>query len=106
MLVRLVRLTLHPDAINEFLVLFDEAAPQIRAFSGCQHLTLWQDVRFPNILTTHSQWRDADALEHYRESPLFKATWAETKRLFAAPPEARSLRVQRADPGSEIAARE
>lgn len=98
MLVRLVRITLRPDAVDDFLALFDGAAPQIRAFPGCQHLTLWQDVRFPNMFTTHSRWSDADALEHYRQSPLFKATWAETKRLFAAPPEARSLRVLRANP--------
>ena len=86
MLIRLVRLTLRPDALDTFLVLLGEAAPQIRAFPGCQHLALWQDVRFPNIVTTHSRWDDAGALEHYRQSLLFKTTWAETKPLFRGPP--------------------
>ena len=91
-------MTFRPDAVDDFLVLFDGAAPQIRAFPGCRHLALWQDDRFPNLLTTYSHWSDAEALERYRQSALFKATWAQTKRLFAAPPEARSLHVLRVNP--------
>ena len=100
MLIRLVHLTLRPDAADEFLVLFGDSAPQIRAFPGCQHLDLWQDVRFPNIFTTHSRWDDEDALERYRQNSFFRTTWARTKPLFAAPPEAHSyrLRVVQTDP--------
>lgn len=81
-------MTFRPEALEAFLELFDASAPQIRAFPGCRHLELWQDGRYPNILTTFSQWDDADALDGYRHSSLFKTTWAKTKPLFAAPPRA------------------
>lgn len=95
-LIRLVRMTFHPDALADFLDLFDASAPQIRAFPGCHHLDLWQDARYPNILTTYSHWDDADALNRYRHSDLFQTTWAKTRPLFAAPPWARSQQVLRA----------
>lgn len=95
-LIRLVRMTFHPDALADFLDLFDASAPQIRAFPGCHHLDLWQDAHYPNILTTYSHWDDADALNRYRHSDLFQTTWAKTRPLFAAPPWARSQQVLRA----------
>ena len=90
MLLRTVRMTFRPDRLAEFLDLFRAARPRIAAAPGCRHLELWQDARFPNILTTFSRWDDADALEAYRQSELFRTTWAETKPLFAAPPIAHS----------------
>ncbi len=90
MLIRLVRMTVRSDARAAFLEHFDASAPQIRAFPGCEHLELWQDARFPNILSTYSLWTDAEALERYRNSSLFRSTWRRVRPLFAAPPEARS----------------
>ena len=90
MLIRVVRMTFHPGKLDAFLKRFDETSPEIRAFPGCQHLELWQDERYPNLLSTYSHWTDADALDRYRHSDLFKTTWAHTKPLFAAPPRAYS----------------
>ena len=86
MLIRIVRMTFHPEALEAFMEIFDTSAPKIRAFPGCEHLELWQDQHYPNILTTHSHWTGPDALERYRRSEVFKQTWAKTKPLFAAPP--------------------
>lgn len=93
MLVRTVRMTFDPTALGDFLTLFGTVSPQIRAFAGCHHLELWEDARYPNILTTYSLWDDADALDAYRRSDLFQATWAKTKAWFAAPPLAHSQHV-------------
>ena len=90
MLVRIVRMTFRPDRLDDFLALFRASAPRIRAFPGCRHLALLADERYPNILSTYSLWDDAEALDRYRASDLFRATWAETKPLFAAPPVAHS----------------
>lgn len=90
LLIRIVRMTFRPEALAAFMALFDASSPHIRAFAGCEHLDLWQDARYPNILTTHSHWTGPDALEAYRQSALFKETWAKTKPLFAAPPQAYS----------------
>ncbi len=94
MLVRTVRMTFRPDAVEEFLAMFEGVAPQIRTFEGCQHLELWEDARYPNILTTYSHWDSADALDAYRESALFRSTWARTKKWFAAPTVAHSQHVK------------
>ena len=88
-------MTVRPDAVDDFLGCFDRAAPQIRAFPGCTHLELWEDARFPNVLTTCSHWTGAEALEAYRHSDLFHQTWAQAKPLFAARPQAFSHAVLR-----------
>lgn len=90
MLLRTVRMTFRPDRVPEFLALFEATAPRIRSVPGCRHLELWEDARYPNILSTFSHWDDEAALNAYRHSALFKDTWAKTKPLFAAPPQAQS----------------
>ena len=59
LLIRLVRMTFNPEALEAFLALFDASAPQSRAFSGCIHLELWTDARYPNLLNAIGQLRDA-----------------------------------------------
>ena len=90
MLLRTVRMTFRPDRLDAFLALFAAARPRIAAAPGCRHLELWQDARFPNVLSTYSEWDNAEALEAYRRSNLFRETWAETTPLFAAAPVAHS----------------
>lgn len=103
-LIRIVRMTFRPDAVDPFLEYFDRAAPQIRAFDGCEHLELWADTRFPNCCTTCSHWTGDDALEAYRQSDLFRSTWDAVKPLFAARPEAWSYSVLRSAASIEAAA--
>ena len=95
MLIRIVRMTFAPDSVDAFLNQFDESAPRIRAFPGCQHLELWRDQDTPAAFSTHSHWEDEEALEQYRNSDLFQSTWATVKPLFAARPEAHSYSVIR-----------
>lgn len=91
-------MTFRPEAVDTFLSVFDESSPRIRAYPGCRHLELWQDSTYANIFTTVSHWEDDAALERYRSSSLFTATWARTKPLFAARPEALSHVMARAHP--------
>ncbi|MEM1056694.1 MAG: antibiotic biosynthesis monooxygenase [Bacteroidota bacterium] len=90
MLIRTVRMTFAPVHVDTFLALFRDARPKIRAQDGCEHLELWQDARYANMFTTYSHWDGPEALEAYRQSTLFRETWARTKPLFAAPPVANS----------------
>lgn len=90
MLLRTVRMTFRPDALPAFFEMFEATRDRIAAQPGCRALALWADPRFPNILTTVSEWDSAEALDAYRASELFTATWARTKAWFAAPPVAHS----------------
>jgi quinol monooxygenase YgiN len=89
-LIRTVRMTLRPDAFEEFRELFDQVSPRIRRTAGCLHLELWCDIRYANVVTTYSRWSSEEALQAYRRSDLFQATWAKTRKMFAAPPLAAS----------------
>jgi quinol monooxygenase YgiN len=98
MLVRTVRMTFRSEAVPSFVRMFEGSAPEIRAFEGCLHLELWEDSRAPHVLSTYSLWTGEAALDAYRESELFRRTWARTKAWFAAPPVAHSHRILREHP--------
>ncbi len=73
----------HPEKSEDFLELFDEVFPKISKFPGCTKLELLRDLKDPAIFFTYSFWDRPESLELYRNSELFKSTWARTKVLFA-----------------------
>ncbi len=83
MLIRIVRMTFRPDKLDAFQALFDQSKHHIRAFPGNHHLELLRDPDHPHVRMTYSLWTSAEALEAYRQSDLFRTTWAATKALFA-----------------------
>ncbi|PZX51864.1 quinol monooxygenase YgiN [Algoriphagus ratkowskyi] len=92
MLIRIVRLTFRPDAVEDFLENFHVNKQSIRNFPGCLHLELWQDENEKNIFITHSHWESEEYLNQYRDSELFKSVWTFTKALFSERPVAFSSR--------------
>lgn len=91
MIVRIVQMTFDPEKLDAFQALFEERKHLIRHFDGCEHLELWQDAHNNNIFFTYSKWQTEQHLNHYRFSELFKDTWAATKALFIAKPQAWSV---------------
>jgi len=91
MIARIVKMTFNPGFEDKFLSIFNDSCAEIRTFEGCQGLILYRAKNETNIFFTYSFWKDEQALENYRESLLFKTTWAATKVLFAAKAEAYSL---------------
>ncbi len=83
MIKRIVKLTFQPELVPDFMAIFEESKDKIRAFEGNLHLELLRDTAQPNVLFTFSFWENEAALEHYRQSDLFRNTWAKTKVLFA-----------------------
>jgi quinol monooxygenase YgiN len=86
-------MTFRPDAVEDFKKVFDESKHLIRGFEGCHYLELLQEAGEGNIFFTYSRWNHPQSLENYRNSQLFQATWARTKVLFAAKPEAWTVNV-------------
>ncbi|HQU96392.1 MAG TPA: antibiotic biosynthesis monooxygenase, partial [Saprospiraceae bacterium] len=82
LLQRVVKMQFRADAVDLFLQHFNEVADEIRYFPGCEGLRLLQDTDNSNILFTYSHWRDASALDHYRNSELFRSTWKYVRTLF------------------------
>jgi len=94
MLIRFVRMTFQEDKTEAFQEIFDSSKDKIRAMQGCCHLELMRDINQPNIYMTHSHWELETDLNNYRNSDLFKTTWAKTKVLFADKPLAFSVKSQ------------
>jgi autoinducer 2-degrading protein len=88
MIIRIVKMSFREDAVPDFEHLFSQKKQLIRGFEGCHHLELWQDADDKQVFFTYSIWETARHLECYRQSGLFRETWAATKALFAAKPAA------------------
>lgn len=91
MIVRVVKMTFRDEGIEQFLQLFLPRSEKIRYFPGCSHLQLWRDTRHHNVYFSYSWWESEEALNTYRESELFKETWALAKAQFGDKPEAWSV---------------
>lgn len=91
MLVRIVKLSIEPSRIEEFLANFEASKTKIRNFEGCNFLELYRDQNNTDIFFTYSYWNSENDLENYRHSELFKGIWAKTKPMFNAKPEAWSV---------------
>ena len=88
MLVRIVKMSFIPGKVEEFLQVFEESKEAISSFEGCRALRLLRGQDAGNILFTYSVWDGPAYLEKYRNSELFRETWARTKILFNDKPEA------------------
>ncbi|MCO6485665.1 MAG: antibiotic biosynthesis monooxygenase [Saprospiraceae bacterium] len=88
---RLVCMTFRHEEVETFLSFFQEVGGRIRQQPGCMYLALWRDRFDRRVLFTHSRWATLESLEAYRESTLFKETWAWTRGLFAEKARAWSL---------------
>jgi quinol monooxygenase YgiN len=93
MIKRIVKLTFQEDKIDDFKQIFEESKNQIRQRAGCMHVELLQDIAKTNVFFTLSYWDSEADLEAYRQSELFKTTWAKTKILFSDKPAAWSVLV-------------
>ena len=103
MIIRLVRMTIDLDRVDEFQALFDQHRDQIRSAPGCTHLELLRDTDQSNVFVTYSCWDSDQVLQDYRNSDLFGTIWPKVKRLFAEAPQAWSFqRIQRGPEGTNL----
>jgi len=91
MLIRIVKMSFHPENIPAFLANFEKMKTSIRNADGNRFLELYQDKNDPCIFFTYSFWETEADLENYRKSALFDEVWTFTKKLFNAKPEAWSV---------------
>lgn len=91
MILRIVRISFRKEEVETFKQIFEESKERIAASDGCFEVNLYQDVNHSNVFFTHSLWESEQALNNYRHSDFFKATWAKTKLLFNEKPLAWSL---------------
>ena len=91
MLVRVVKMQFTLDFVEEFKILFKTVNEKIANFEGCADVKLLQHDTDKTIFFTISNWESAQHLDNYRNSDLFKSTWAKVKPHFSVKAEAWSL---------------
>jgi (4S)-4-hydroxy-5-phosphonooxypentane-2,3-dione isomerase len=91
MIIRIVKLTIQPEKMDEFIAHFQANKKKIRSVAGCRTLALFRDSSDPCIFFTYSHWKTPEHLEDYRQSELFKGIWSAVKPMFMLAPEAWSL---------------
>lgn len=94
MINRIVRMSFDPARTTDFIRLFENTQALIAGFEGCKGVRLLKDIHSTNVFFTYSLWESEAALEKYRHSQLFEATWAQTKQWFNDRPMAWSLEEQ------------
>lgn len=93
MIQRLVKMEFKSENTAEFLEIFRHSHPLIRAFKGCHSLKLIRDISNNSCFFTISNWESEASLNKYRQSDLFKKTWAKTRILFNEKAEAWSTEI-------------
>ena len=93
MILRTVHMHFRPEAIPEFLALFESHRDAIASQPGCRAVHLIQSPEAPERIGTVSLWACPEDLEAYRRSALFGAVGPATKALFASKPVAESHRL-------------
>lgn len=83
MIVRIVKMKFETKNIALFKSIFEQSMQNIRAFSGCNFLELYQDKNDETIFFTYSFWDEESDLEAYRNSDFFRSVWEKTKPLFS-----------------------
>lgn len=86
-------MTYKEEGIEEFKEIFESTKAYILSSDGCHGVRLLQDVQNPKVFFTYSTWRDEQALDQYRSSDYFRATWSRCKKLFDDKPQAWSTQV-------------
>jgi quinol monooxygenase YgiN len=92
MIVRIVKMKFKIEAVQNFTDLFQVSKEKIKNFEGCKYVELLNDTNDTCCFFTYSHWESESHLEQYRQSELFKTTWAKTRVLFAEKPEVWTLK--------------
>jgi len=91
MIIRIVKMTIQPEKIDQFNRIFNDSVKLIQEYDGCLGVQLMKDVNQENVYFTISKWQTESHLNIYRKSKFFGNTWSTVKVLFAGKAEAWSL---------------
>ena len=90
-MIRIVKMTFEEEHADDFINHFESIKLKILAMPGCEKLRLHRDLTNPHIFFTYSLWTNDNALQNYRQSPLFQDTWKIVKAWFSERAEAWSV---------------
>jgi heme-degrading monooxygenase HmoA len=90
---RVVYMKFKPELTVTFEEIFRSKVMDICAMPGCRGVELYEDINDSSVRITYSLWDSPADLDAYRSSSFFKEVWSKTKVLFAAAPQAYTMRL-------------
>jgi heme-degrading monooxygenase HmoA len=82
MITRIVKLTIAPEFMADFLSYFNNIKSAIRSSPGCRHLEVLRSRQDERMVFTLSKWDDEAHLGNYLHSERFRKTWSVVKPMF------------------------
>lgn len=58
MIIRIVKLIIDREKVDEFQLFFEKAKPSIGNFIGCSHVVLLKETKQGNVFFTYSHWKN------------------------------------------------
>lgn len=80
MLVRIVHLQIKMECVDAFREMFSRGGARVQTFEGCNQVQLLESEQ--GVFMSYSVWESEDALNAYRNSAFFRATWPKLKEMF------------------------
>ena len=63
MIIRIVKLIIYREKVDEFQLFFEKTKPGIGNFIGCSHVELLKETKQGNIFFTYSHWKNEEMLQ-------------------------------------------
>lgn len=95
-LQRIVKMTFKKEHCQAFEAYFDSIKDEVGNQPGCNGVRLLKDITENGVYFTYSYWISEEALNAYRDTPLFNEVWPKVKAWFDAKPEAWSTMIAQA----------
>lgn len=83
MITRIVKMEIEESKVDDFKTFLYPMTLRISSFDGCTHLDILNDKEDKTKFFSYSTWESEKHLENYRNSEMFKETWAKAKTFFA-----------------------
>ena len=71
MIIKIVKLIIDREKVNEFQLFFEKSKPSIGDFIGCSHFELLKETKKENVYFTYSHWKNEKMLQNNRNSFFF-----------------------------------
>ena len=91
MIIRVVKLIVVREKVDEFQFFIEKVKPSISNFKGCNHIVLLNETDNGNTFFSYSYWKNEEMLENYRNSIFFQDMWKNIKSYLSRKPNAWSL---------------
>ena len=91
MIIKIVKLIIEKEKVDEFQLFFKKSKLSISNFNVNNYVVLIKETEERNIFFSCSYWKNEEMFENYRNSNFFQGLWKNTKTYFSGKSKAWSI---------------